>query len=148
MAPKKATTTSGKTGSCGNDDCGGKRVSDAPGGDNTNPPDLETTIETTETATEFVHTPVIAMIISLCDFSEDSTIAKFINQQGWTKLFHITTIGVDGVKDFYTTRRDGNFEAKPMMIHIRIFKCFLLYYKRKCRALSTILDEDDVLNIT
>ena len=29
-----------------------------------------------------------------------------------------------------------------------MFKCFLLYYRRKCRDLSTTLDEEDVMNFT
>jgi hypothetical protein len=83
----------------------------------------------------------------MCDFPMDSTMVRFIDQQGWTKLIHITTIDVKDIKDFPTVRRDGGYEAKPMMIHLRMFKAFLLYYKRKCIELSTLLDDDDVVDI-
>ena len=72
---------------------------------------------------------------------------KFIKQQNWTKLFHVTTIGIDKVKDFFTVRSDGNYEAQPMMIHFRMFKCFLLYYKRKFRDIVSTLDEGYVIEI-
>ena len=78
--------------------------------------------------------PVIDYIIWLCDFPEDSTMVKFFQEQGWTKLIYVTTIGIDEVKDFYTVKDDGmTFEAKPMLIHVRLFKGFLLFYKRKSR---------------
>jgi len=73
---------------------------------------------------------------------------EYIVQQGWKRLFHVTTIGVDEVKDFFTVRSDGHYKASPMLIHIRMMKAFLLYYKHKCRDLSCNLDEDDVLAIT
>jgi Reverse transcriptase (RNA-dependent DNA polymerase) len=134
MAPKKTATTSGGT-------------ENNPA--TTNTPDAAATATGTtggdvETTGVVVHTPVISKIIDMCDFPLDSTMVKFINQQGWTRLMHVTTIDVSEVKDFHTVRRDGNFEAKPMMIHLRMFKAFLLYYKRKCRELSTPLDDDDV----
>jgi hypothetical protein len=72
---------------------------------------------------------------------------RFIDQQGWTKLIHVTTIDVGEIKDFHTVRPDGGYKAKPMMIHLRMFKAFLLYYKRKCRELSISLDDDDVADI-
>ena len=34
-------------------------------------------------------TSVIDHLKDLCDFPEDSTMVKFIDQQGWTKLKHI-----------------------------------------------------------
>ena len=91
---------------------------------------------------------VIDHLKDLCDFPDDSTMVKFIDQQGWTKLKHVTTVGLDDVKDFATTKDDGSYEARPLMIHLRLFKCFLLYYNRKCREFSTKLDEEDVLAIT
>jgi hypothetical protein len=72
----------------------------------------------------------------------------FIKQEKWTKLVHMTSIGIDEIKDFHTVRSDGTFEAKPMSVHLRMFKCLLLYYKRKCREYSTTLSEDDVEDIT
>jgi hypothetical protein len=34
-----------------------------------------------------------------------------------------------------------------MMIHLLMFKAFLLYYKRKCRELSTSIEYEDVADI-
>ena len=96
-----------------------------------------------------VFAPVIDYIIWLCDFPEDSTMVKFIEQQGWTKLIHVTTIGIDEVKDFYTVKDDGmTFEAKPMLIHVRLFKAFLLFYKRKSREVGDVLTEENLLSLS
>jgi hypothetical protein len=103
---------------------------------------------TNPTATGKTHTPVIAKIIALCGFPLDSTMVRYIDQQGWTELEHVTTIGVDEIKDFFTTRSDGNFDAKPMLVHLRMFKVFLLYYMRKGLELHTVLTEDDVMYMT
>jgi hypothetical protein len=91
---------------------------------------------------------LIVKIADLCGFPPDSTMIKYIWQQGWSDLEHVTTIGVDEVKDFCTYREDGTYDARPMQIHLRMFKAFLLFYKRKCRELQTILDEEDVLDIS
>jgi hypothetical protein len=99
------------------------------------PPEPEDATGTIGTSENAAHTPVIKKIISLCDIPDDTVMVEVINQQKLTKLFHVTTIGIDEAKDFYTTRRDGNFEAKPMMIHIRMFKCLVLFYKRKSREM-------------
>jgi hypothetical protein len=53
--------------------------------------------------------------------------ARYIDQQGWTELEHVAMIDVKEVKDFFTVDPDGNFEAKPMMVHLRMFKAFLLF---------------------
>ena len=140
MPPKKVPTAAGATDT-GNG--GGTGGSEASGGAETPPTIPDVTPPVTES-----HTPVIAKIIWLCDFPSDSTMVRFIDQQQWTKLFHVTAIGLDEVKDFYTVRSDGNFEAKPMMIHLRMFKCFLLYYKRKSREFVSTLTEDDVLDMS
>jgi hypothetical protein len=71
---------------------------------------------------------------------------EYIDQQGWTELIHVTSMGLDEVKEFHTVRNDTiTYSANPMLIHLRLFKCFLLYYKRKCRELFTTLSEDDVM---
>jgi hypothetical protein len=91
----------------------------------------------------------IDFTIKLCKFPEDSTMVEYIDQQDWTELIHVTTIGLDEVKDFHTARGDGiTFAAKPKLIHLHLFKCFLLYYKRRCRELYTMLLEEDVLYFT
>jgi hypothetical protein len=103
-------------------------------------------IPTTDEAILF--TPVIAKIVALCGLPFYSTMVKFIEQQEWLELGHVTSIGVNEVKDFHTVRNDGNYDAKPMMIHLRMLKAFLMFYTRKCHELSTTLDEHDVMDFT
>ena len=91
--------------------------------------------------------PVIQHIIKLCGFPEDSTMVKYIDQEEWTELAHVTTLLIDDIKDFHTIRSDGNYEASPLKTHCRMLKCFLLYYKWRCDDMSTILHEDDVLDL-
>jgi hypothetical protein len=97
---------------------------------------------------EIVFTPVIANIVALCGLPVYSAMVKFIEHQEWSELGHVTSIGVNEVKDFNTVRNDGNYDAKPMMIHLRMIKAFLMFYLRKCHELSTTLDEDDVMDFT
>jgi hypothetical protein len=105
-------------------------------------------ILTTETTDGVIHSPVIAKIISLCGFSDESVMVKFIKQKQWKKLFQVTSISVGDVKDFYTVKKDGiSVDEKPLKIHVRMLKCFLLYYKRKCREQDKFLSENDVMNI-
>jgi hypothetical protein len=47
-------------------------------------------------------TIIIAKIISLCGFTVEPTMVRYMDQQGWTELEHVTTIGVDEVNDFFT----------------------------------------------
>jgi hypothetical protein len=91
-----------------------------------------------------VYTHVIARIIQLCDFPEDSIMVRYIDQKGWMELEEVTMIGVHEVKDFFTVRDDGIFETNPMLIH---FIAFLLYFKRKGQELLTTLKEDDILDM-
>ena len=51
-------------------------------------------------------TPIIDFIIDFCKFPDDSTMVKYIDQQGWTELIHVTTIGLDEIKDFHTVNDD------------------------------------------
>ena len=63
----------------------------------------------------------------------------YIRQQEWNELEHVTTIGVDEVKDFFITRNDKSFLAKPLSKDTRMLKGFLLYYMRKYNeALRTL----------
>jgi hypothetical protein len=106
------------------------------------------TILTTETTDGVIHTPVIAKIISLCGFSDDSVMVKVIKQKQWKKLFQVSNISVNDVKDFHTVKEDGiSMDKKPLGIHVRMLKCFLLYYKRKCREHGKDLSENDVMKI-
>jgi hypothetical protein len=94
-----------------------------------------------------VYTHVIAKIFWLCDFPVDSIMFCYIEQQGLEELEDITAIGFDVAKDFFTVRDDGNFEAQPMLIHLRKFKVFLLYFMRTGQEFSITLNDDDVLDI-
>jgi hypothetical protein len=75
-------------------------------------------------------------------------LVKFIEQQEWSELGHVTSIAVNEVKVFHTVRNDGNYDAKPIMIHLRMFKAFLMFYTRKFHEMSTTLDENDVIDFT
>jgi hypothetical protein len=57
---------------------------------------------------------------------------KFIDQQQWSTLEHVVSVGFDEVGEFFTVRDDGiTFEDTPMLIYLRRFKALLLYYKSK-----------------
>jgi hypothetical protein len=94
-----------------------------------------------------VHSPVIEKIMLFCGFSADSTVTRYIEQKQWTVLHHVLTISLDEIKEFKTFRDDGSFEARPMKIHLRIFKAFLLYCKRKEDDWSTPISEEDVMDM-
>ena len=95
-----------------------------------------------------IHTPVIAKNISLRGFSDNSVMVKFIKQKQWKKLFQVSNNSVNDVKDFHTVREDGiSMDKKPLGIHVRMLKCFLLYYKRKCREHGKHLSENNVMKI-
>jgi hypothetical protein len=54
--------------------------------------------ETFDAMVPIVSSPIIAYIIKLCMFPEYSMVVEYIDQQGWTELIHVTTIGLDDVK--------------------------------------------------
>lgn len=106
----------------------------------------DTPDDTFEATVQIVRSSIVEFIIKLCKFPEDSTMVAYIDQQGWSDLVDITTIGIDEIKDFFTVKDDGvTYDAKPMLVHLRLFKCFMLYYKRQCRELYTTLTEDDIM---
>jgi hypothetical protein len=82
------------------------------------------------TATEpdpLTHTAIIDHVIRICDFPSDSVMVKFIDQQQWSTLEHVVSVGFDEVGEFFTVRDDGiTFEDTPMLIHIRRFKAFFV----------------------
>jgi hypothetical protein len=73
---------------------------------------------------------------------------EVIKQDGWTKLEDITLIAVDEVKDLWLLKGNGMHLGYPMMVHICMFKAFLLYYKRRSRDRMYPPDEEDVLEYT
>jgi hypothetical protein len=91
---------------------------------------------------------VINHIIDICGFPDDSTLVEYINEQQWTELADVIMITIAEVDEFKLVNKDGSYKAKPMLHHIRRFKGFLLLYNRKCRKLSTTLDEEDVMDIS
>jgi hypothetical protein len=87
---------------------------------------------------------VIDHIIYLCGFPDDSTMVKFIKNNGWTDLSDVTSLSLDDTNDFKTV----SYVTDPLAHHVRRFRGFLVYYLRKCRELSFDLDKDDVIMIT
>jgi hypothetical protein len=79
-------------------------------------------------------TAIIDHVIHICGFPADSVMVKYIDQQQWLTLSHVTTVCFAKVDEFYTVRDDGiTFEVTLMVVHIRRFKAFLLYYhSRMC----------------
>jgi hypothetical protein len=65
-------------------------------------------------------------------FPADSIMVKFINQQQWSTLEHVVSVGFEEVGKFFTVRDYGiPFEDIPMSIHLRRFKAFQLCYRSK-----------------
>ena len=87
-------------------------------------------------------------IINICGFPDDSTMVEIFNQEGWTDIVDIAMLTMQEVDSLHSTNSDGSYKAKPMNLHLRQFKGFLMYYNMKCRELSTTLDNDDILSIT
>jgi hypothetical protein len=93
-------------------------------------------------------TEVIKHIIDICGFPSDSTMVEVFQNEGWTDIADVAMVTFKDVDEFKTVNRDGSYKAKPLNYHLRRFRGFLLYYNRKCRELSTTLDNHDVLAIT
>jgi hypothetical protein len=71
---------------------------------------------------------IINHFIKICGFSHDSPMVKYIDQQQWSKLAHIVMHGLEDSKDFEVFQDDGfTTLGKPMLIHQKLFKSFLLY---------------------
>ena len=97
----------------------------------------------TEKNTKDVSKMVIAHFIWLCGLPDDSTMVKYFKQKGWSELSHMTSICMDELQGISID------EVQPSRTHIRMLKCFILYYKRKSRDLHfTSLADNDVTKIT
>jgi hypothetical protein len=142
MVIKKATTTAGATGSGGNDGSDGTKVSGASRGLDKSSNVIGTSIGTPGTAEVVIHPPLIAKIISLCGLPEDSAMVMFMLKKKWKELFDVLSTDVDDINAFHTVKKDFK------LIYICMFKCFLLYYKRKYLENGRSLSEGDVLTIT
>jgi hypothetical protein len=66
----------------------------------------------------------------------------FMFKKKWKELFDVLSADFDDINAFYMVKKDVK------MVYICMFKCFLMYYKRKCRENGGSLSEGDVLNIT
>jgi hypothetical protein len=89
-------------------------------------------------------TSVIDNIISVCGFSDDSNMVKFIRNKGWTDLSDISKLSLDDTNDFEMV----SYKDQPLAHHARRFRGFLLYYRRKSRELSSDLDIADIMMMT
>jgi hypothetical protein len=90
-------------------------------------------------------TSIIAMIKEICGVPEESAMACFIVQQSWSRLEQVTTTCVEEVMEFATFREDGSVIERPMMLNIRMFRAFLLYYMRKARGSQNTCNEAVVM---
>jgi hypothetical protein len=86
---------------------------------------------------------IIDHVMNLCDFPADSITVKFIDQQQWSTLAHVVSVGFDEVEEFFTVRDDGiTFHNTPMLTHLQRFKAFLLYYRNKtCWGEGPMVDD-------
>ena len=89
MAPKKGTSPTSDAPNGGSSGKGGTIDKDNPV--------LSGVIGTDDTRTE-----IIKHIIYLCGFTEDSVMVRYMQQQEWKVLFHVTTLHFDEIKDFET----------------------------------------------
>jgi hypothetical protein len=81
---------------------------------------------------KWVRSEIIQHIIDLCGFSADSLIVHYMDQQQWSELEHVVMTALDEIKDFATFRENGiTYEGKPMIIHQKKLRAFLLFYKQK-----------------
>jgi hypothetical protein len=75
--------------------------------------------------------------------------AGFMDQQQWSELEHVVMTALDEIKDFATFRDNGiTYEGKPMIIHQKKLRAFLLFYKLKTLWEEEGPTEDDVLGWT
>jgi hypothetical protein len=106
----------------------------------------DTAFESDEGIKVIGRTAIIGYIIGFCGFAGDSIMVEYIDQEEWSKIHHVTSIGIHEVNDFHTIKDNGSYEAKPSTMHLRLFKGFLLYYRRHCNNFSMKLDEHDVMS--
>jgi hypothetical protein len=75
-------------------------------------------------------TDIINQFVKIWGFSHNSLMVKYIDQQQWSELAHIVMHGLEESKDFEVFQDDGfTTLGKLMLIHQKLFKSFLLYYK-------------------
>jgi hypothetical protein len=106
---KKAMTTSGATGSGGNNGSCGTKGSGESSGLIKVSNNFGTSIGPTVTAEVVIHPPLIAKIISLCGIPEDSMMLMFMFENKWTTLNHVLSADFDDINAFHTVKgfQDG-----------------------------------------
>jgi hypothetical protein len=78
-----------------------------------------------------VHSTIIDHVIKACDFSADSVMVKYIEQQQWSTLASGVSIGLEEFEEFFTVKTDGiTFKATPMLGYLRRF--LLFYHGKTC----------------
>jgi hypothetical protein len=76
------------------------------------------------------HTDIINHFVKICGFSHNSLMVKYIDQQQRSELACNVMHGLEDSKDFEVVQDDGfTTLGRPMLIHQKLFKSFLLYYK-------------------
>jgi hypothetical protein len=66
----------------------------------------------------------------------------FMFKTKWKELSDVLSADFDDINAFHMVKKDFK------MVHSRMFKCFFLYCKRKCRENGGSLSDGDVLNTT
>jgi Reverse transcriptase (RNA-dependent DNA polymerase) len=89
---------------------------------------------------------IVDFIINTCGFPEDSTMVKVIDQQGWEELHSVVSMDIEKIKDFTVRNEHGLYEEKPLLVHLTFMKGFILLYRRRCKELSSVLDDHDTMN--
>jgi hypothetical protein len=98
--------------------------------------------------TEGTSVLVMEYIINICGFPDDSTMVEILKQEGCTEFADIAMLTMQEVDGLLSTNSDGSCKAKSMNLHLCRFKGFLMYCNKKCRELSTTLNDEDILSIT
>jgi hypothetical protein len=61
------------------------------------------------------HSLIINHIIMLCGFDNNSAMVDYINQEGWTRLDDVVSIGINNANTYHTVKSDGiTFKARPL----------------------------------
>jgi hypothetical protein len=58
---------------------------------------------------------------------------KVIDHQEWNEIRHITSIGIDDVKELKIFKDNGINEGKPLSLYLRVLQGFILYHWRCSR---------------
>ena len=95
------------------------------------------------------YSPIISHIIMLCGFESGSVFVEYINQQGWSELFHVLSISVTDVNAFHTTVENNGwtYKERPLDKDLQVFKGFLLYCARMASKLKRVLEDDDIMAV-